>query len=311
MLRWFEPYIDADGCLVDVIGWVIIDWAWVPNDGVCAALNGLWGRALLEFAEMAEWLGDSGRAAWARAHHERLVAGFERLWDPERQRYSDSFIDGGRREQASQHAQSAALVGGLVPTDRVVRVVEVLTDETALVHATFCRREGPALPGSETPVGGLQFPDGWPEPWWDVGSEVVRAQPFFRYVVHDALVSAGRADLIPAQCRDWEVLLERSPESWSETWFGGTVSHGWSSTPTRDLSTRVLGVTPAAPGFGEALVAPALGDLDWARGAVPTPAGLLAVDVSQERLVVDSPIPFTHAGSSYDAGHHEITLETQ
>lgn len=309
VLRWFEPYLDDEGCLVDVIGWVIIDWSWVPNDGVCAALNGLWGRALLELAEMAEWLGDAGRAAWARAHHERLVAGFERLWDPERQRYSDSFVDGGRRAQASQHAQAAALVGGLVPADRHARLVEVLTDEDALVHATFGRPDGPALPGSETPVGGLDLSGGWPEPWWDVDTQVVRAQPFFRYVVHDALVEAGRADLIPAQCRDWEVLLDRSPTSWSETWFGGTISHGWSSTPTRDLSTRVLGVTPAEPGFATAAVAPALGDLEWARGSLPTPAGPVHVDVTPERLVVESPIPFTHAGRRHDPGRHEIPTE--
>ncbi|HEU5149271.1 MAG TPA: hypothetical protein VFU19_02170 [Iamia sp.] len=309
VLRWFEPYLDAEGCLTDVIGWVIIDWAWNPNDGVCAALNGLWGRALLEFAEMASWLGDEGRAAWARAHHERLVAGFERLWDPERERYADSLVAGARRVQASQHGQAAALVGGLVPADRVARLVEVLTDEAGLVHATLSRPDGAAPPGSEVPVGGLDLSRGWPEPWWDVDRQVVRAQPFFRYVVHDALVAAGRADLIPAQCRDWAALLDRSPGSWSETWFGGTISHGWSSTPTRDLSTRVLGVTPAEPGFAVAAVEPALGDLAWARGAVPTPAGLLSVDVTPERVVVDAPVPFVHAGRRHDAGHHEIPLE--
>ena len=28
---------------------------------------------------------------------------------------------------------------------------------------------------------------GQPEPWWDARHQVVRAQPFFRYVIHDAL----------------------------------------------------------------------------------------------------------------------------
>jgi hypothetical protein len=311
VLRWFEPYLDDEGCLLDVTGWVIIDWAWNPNDGVSAALNGLWGRALLEYAEMASWLGDEGRAEWARRHHARLVTGFERLWDHERQRYADSFIDGGRRVQASQHGQAAALVGGLVPPERIGRLVEVLTDESALVHATLSSPSGPAGPGSETPVGGLDLSGGWPDPWWDVDTQVVRAQPFFRYVVHDALVAAGRVDLIPAQCRDWAVLLDREPGSWSETWFGGTVSHGWSSTPTRDLSTRVLGVTPAVPGFATASVAPTLGDLAWARGAVPTPAGPISVDVTAERIVVDSPIPFTSRGTTYDPGRHTIRQDLE
>ena len=69
VLRWFEPYVDDDGLLRDVIGWVIIDWASVETDGVSAALCGLWARGLLDFAEMADWLGDTGRAAWARTCH--------------------------------------------------------------------------------------------------------------------------------------------------------------------------------------------------------------------------------------------------
>ena len=61
---------------------------------------------------------------------------------------------------------------------------------------------------------------------------------------------------------------------------------GWSSTPTRDLVQRVLGVEPAEPGFTVARVEPNLGDLDWARGAVPTPAGLIRVEAKPGELVV-------------------------
>ena len=173
-----------------------------------------------------------------------------------------------------------------------------------LVHAAFSHPDGPALPNSGWAVGGALLRIGHPEtPWWDAGREVVRAQPFFRYVVHDALVAAGRADLIPAQCRDWAWALERSATSLTETWYGGTVSHGWSSTPTRDLVQRVLGVTPAEPGFARRRrSSPSLGDLEWAAGAVPTPAGLLHVEVRDGTLAVDSPIPFDHAGQRHPAG---------
>jgi hypothetical protein len=120
---------------------------------------------------------------------------------------------------------------------------------------------------------------------------MVRAQPYYRYVVHDALCEAGREDLIPSLCLDWLALLSRCNTSVSETWYGGTTSHAWSATPTRDLSTRTLGVTPAEPGFGVARVAPRLGPLAWARGAVPTPAGLLRVDASAGQVELESPIP--------------------
>lgn len=306
VLRWFEPFRDDNGLLTDVISWVIIDWASVHTQGRCAALNGLYGRALAEFAAMATWLGDDGRARWARRRHEQLAAGFEQLWDPERGRYVDSMVDGERRPMASQHAQAAAIVGGLAPPERHGRLVEVLTDEASLVHATFGRLDGEATPNSGMAPGGQRRREPLPPPWWDVDRRVVRAQPFFRYVVHDALAAAGRADLVPSQCRDWAALLERCDTSWAETWFGGTVSHGWSSTPTRDLMVHTLGVTPAAEGFTEARVDPALGDLTRARGRVPTPAGMIDVDVSTDALVVDSPVPIVHRGRRLAAGRHQL-----
>jgi alpha-L-rhamnosidase len=305
VVRWFESFCDGDGLPTDVYGWVIIDWASVHSEGVSSSICGLWARALLEVAEMAEWLGDGARAARARAVHARVRAGFEKLWDPERGRYVDSMVGGSRRPMASQHGQSSALVGGLVPAARVARLVEVITDRSRHVHATFAH-DGPAPPNSGIGVGGQYLRHPHPEPWWDVDDQVVVAQPFFRYVVHDALVAAGRADLVADQCRDWALALERCSTSWTETWFGGTISHGWSSTPTRDLVQRVLGITPAAPGFAVAAVDPALGSLSWARGSAPTPVGPIVVAVDRTTVTIDSPLPFTHAGVRHEPGHHKI-----
>jgi hypothetical protein len=307
VVRWFTSYLDEHGTLIDIPGWVIVDWSSVAADGVSAAVNGLWARSLVEYAEMADWLGDADRAAWARATHDRLRAGFERLWDPERGRYAD-VIDGGvRQPAASQHGQAAAIVGGLVPSERLSRLVEVLTDETRLVYAAFSAPDGPALPNSEIGVGGDFLRTGQPAPWWDVDVEVVRAQPFFRYVVHDALVAAGRADLIAGACRDWSIALERCRTSWTETWYGGTVTHGWSSTPTRDLTTRVLGVLPAEPGYAVVAVDPSLGDLEWAAGRVPTPHGAVSVEVTRDRIVIDSPVPIRVDGTDHPAGRLELS----
>ncbi len=291
VLRWFIPFLDDHGTPIDVPGWVIIDWSSVYSDGVSATLCGLWGRALIEFAEMATWLGDTGRAAWATETHARLRAGFERLWDPERSRYVDMLAPDGRFPAASQHGQAAAIVGGLVPQDRLDRLVEVITDERYLIHATFAAPDGPAEPGSETELGGAYLAKGHPAPWWNVDRDVVRAQPFFRYVVHDALVQAGRADLIATQLQDWQWLLDRCPTSFSETWYGGTISHGWSSTPTRDLIQYVTGLTPDTPGFTQALVQPNLGGLSFAKATAPTPYGGIHINITLDGVDVDSPIP--------------------
>jgi alpha-L-rhamnosidase len=293
VLRWFLPFRAEDGLLTDVTGWVIIDWSSVSTDGRSAVLNALWARALGDFAEMAAWCGDAGRAAWARRLHTELSAAFEAFWDPARGLYVDHVVAGGRRPESSQHAQAAPLAAGLVPAPRIAGLLERLLDRSRLVHATWSRARSDArTPGpGERGVGGPYLVLGPPVPWWDVERQLVAAQPFFRYVVHDAVAAAGRADLIADLCRDWEPLLARCATSWSETWYGGTVSHGWGATPTRDLLVHTLGLAPAEPGFGVARVAPRLGNLAWARGAVPTPAGPLSASVDAEHVALESPVP--------------------
>ncbi len=59
--------------------------------------------------------------------------------------------------------------------------------------------------------------------------------------------------------------------------FRHSLCHGWASGPTAWLSRHVLGVSPAAPGFTTARIAPVLGDLDWAEGSYPTPQGPIRV----------------------------------
>jgi hypothetical protein len=294
VLRWFEPFADQGGLASDVTGWVLIDWSSVSVDGKSSVLNALWARGLRDFAEIAEWLGDNGRARWARERHARLGDAFELFWDPERALYVDCATGADRQRPASQHAQAAPLAAGLVPQARVARVVQLLLDESREVHATWSRASGDARSPqpNEHGVGGPYLVVGPPAPWWDVEHGLVRAQPFFCYVVHDALAAAGCEHQIAAQCKRWEVLLERCATSWSETWYGGTVSHGWGSTPTRDLLVRTLGIGPAEPGFARARIAPRLGPLAWARGAVPTPRGLLHVAAFAERIEIESPIPF-------------------
>ena len=144
VLRWFEAFADEDGLATDVTGWVIIDWSSVSVDGKSSVLNALWARGLRDFAEMAEWLGDAGRARWARARHAQIRAAFELFWDAERGLYVDCAVDGERLRPASQHAQAAPLAAGLVPAPRVERIVALLLDEAREVHATWSRASGDA-----------------------------------------------------------------------------------------------------------------------------------------------------------------------
>ena len=55
--------------------------------------------------------------------------------------------------------------------------------------------------------------------------------------------------------------------------FRHSLCHGWASGPVPFLSEYVLGVRIAEPGCKKLIISPALGDLEWAEGTVPTPYG--------------------------------------
>ena len=292
VLRWFLPYRGLDGLLFDVPGWVLIDWSDVPVSGTSAALNALWARGLRDFEDMTRWLGDNGRADWARRLRADVRRGFETFWDGARWLYRDHRLEGHVQPSVSRHTSAAAVCAGIVPRDRLSEIALALADRTRLAHSSVSTE---AFDAGEFERGLGFVIDGRPQPRWDVRTEVLEAQPFFRYVVHDALAAAGRADLVADACRDWSRLLGDDVMTWPESWAGGSRCHGWSSTPTRDLIVHTLGIAPAEPGFTRACVEPALGDLEWAEATVPTPCGPIRVRAERDRVDVEAPMPVESA----------------
>ncbi|HBY08756.1 MAG TPA: alpha-L-rhamnosidase, partial [Chloroflexi bacterium] len=147
---------------------------------------------------------------------------------------------------------------------------------------------------------------------WDAKNEIVIAEPFMSYVVHDAVALAEMADRLPELYRRWSEFLVDGYDTIGECWGWGTHVHGWSCTPTRDMMFYTLGVTPAEPGYAKARIAPRLGALAWAKGTLPTPHGLITVSVDAETLTVDSPIPVIvelpgQPPCELAAGQHKIT----
>ena len=89
--------------------------------------------------------------------------------------------------------------------------------------------------------------------------------------------SAGIDDLVPEGKRDIHA-------DFGDHCYRGlrhSLCHGWAAGPTAWLTEHVLGLAPALPGCQCLAVAPHLPGLDYARGTLPTPHGI--VTVSHER----------------------------
>lgn len=71
----------------------------------------------------------------------------------------------------------------------------------------------------------------------------------------------------------WELVDRREPGIDHIQPAGRSHCHGWSAGPANLLPAHILGVTPTSPGYRTVDLRPALGDLEWAEGVVPTPLG--------------------------------------
>jgi len=236
---------------------------------------------------MAGWLEERGSQRWAAGLYERIKGGFDVFWDEARGAYVDHIVDGVRRPEISQLAGTLAIDSRLAPQERWGRIVDVITDPARLVVRSWTGGgEGEYSQAKmQKQLQGIYEID------WDAEREIVLAEPFMSYTVHDAVALAGQADRLPDLYPRWSEFLVHGYDTIGECWGWGTHVHGWSCTPTRDMIFYTLGVTPAEPGYASARIAPRLGRLAWARGSVPTPHGLITVAAGAEGVTIDSPVP--------------------
>jgi len=120
----------------------------------------------------------------------------------------------------------------------------------------------------------------------------LNTQPWFMHWTFQAIDHAGLFEKYGTeQMRRWKVLP--GTRSFLETWTTGDKSHGWCSSPLIQMSSQILGVSPAEPGFKTITIRPQLCDLTWAKGSVPTPQGNVTVDWKREgnKLSLDITLP--------------------
>jgi hypothetical protein len=307
ILRWYAPFQNAQGLLKDLVEWNLVDWSSISSEDTSAVITALWARGLREFAEMAAWLEEKTSQGWAEELYTKAKTGFEAFWDEGRGSYVDHIVDGVPQKEMSQLGGALAIISGLAPQKRWTRIIDAITNPRKLVVRSWAGGED----GDFSIQKMMKQMQGIYETDWDAENQVVIAEPFMSYVVHDAVALAGRADLLPELYRRWSQFLVDGYDTIGECWGYGTHVHGWSCTPTKDVVFYTLGVTPAEPGYTVACVAPRLGTLEWAKGSVPTPHGLITVHATAEQVTVDSPVPVIldlegQPPQTLPAGHHEV-----
>ena len=278
LLDQFTSYRGTSGLLSNAPDYMFMDFKEVAGIGChhppavigMGYMTALFCRALEDGRRVAQLVGDSQRAEqYTRLHRETSAAFEKELWNPEKGLYRDGkpFI-------------SAVKPHKWLPADTQIETFSPHVNILAILYG---------LAPSERRAGIFKT-------LFSVQKEL-NVSAYFGYFTLPAMDRAGLfAELGLPQMLKWPIR----PESRTvpEHGLGGTLSHGWISPPLINLSQRVLGITPAEPGYVKADIRPQLCGLSWAKGAVPLPKGeVIKVEWKQLdnrfELQVDSPVPAT------------------
>jgi hypothetical protein len=245
-----------------------MDWAGVGRHGEAAALNAQLAGAFAVAASLAEAVGWASEAERLAARGRAIGAALDaRHWDARRGVYVD-VVDpttGAQELRVSQHANAAVALWTDAPADRVAAALGRIAESQRL---TFTPAP-PIAPGGHR----LEPEDG-----------VVLANTFYSHFVYEALARRGRLGEVLRLMRErYGPMLARGATTlWESFEPTASLCHGFSATPTYQLSRHVLGVAPAAPGFAAIKLSPDLAGLDHAEGVVPTARGDVTARIERQ-----------------------------
>jgi len=245
VLEWYEPRVDETGLVGPTPWWNFVDWTF--DTGVPPGAED--GHSTIVSLQLA----------YALDHAADLAAHFGRSDAATHYRARSADLKTAVREQAwdaerglladtpektnfSHHANILGVLTDVFPAERETAVMERVLADTSLTPATY----------------------------------------YFRFYLHRAMKEAGLGDRYIEGLEPWREML-----SWGLTTFAEepvptrSDSHAWSAHPNYQFLSLVAGITPAAPGFAEVRVAPALGPLERVEAEMPHPNGPIRVDLER------------------------------
>lgn len=240
VLAWFGGHVDADGLLCDIPGWPFIDLAEVDTSGQATSLNCLYYHALRVAGVIAAIIGREDHAEDYQQAAARLRLAINKfLYSPKRGMYADCRVDGVLVEKFSRQTNILAALFDVPDHYRKAGILRILTNAS--------------LPEIETPY-------------------------FASHLVEVLCANDRHVDALQVIRKRWGAMVRAGAATFWELFNGeGSLCHGWSSGPVRDLIAEIVGIKPVI-GSHRFSVSPHIGDLKWAKGTIDTKVGPLSVE---------------------------------
>lgn len=127
-----------------------------------------------------------------------------------------------------------------------------------------------------------------------MNENVAKCSFSMNYYMFRALEKSGCYKYSEKIMDGWQKMLDMHCTTWCENPDNPrSECHGWSSAPIYEMSALRLGVCPDSNGFGSIKIKPVTNGLDWAKGTVPTPHGVISVEWKKSggKLIFDAHTP--------------------
>ena len=256
LLDRFTGWRGKNGLISEAPNYMFMDWvniAGIPCHHPPAVIGqgymtAFYYRGLADARRVAQLTGDDARARRYEQLRGEVATAFQReLWDARQGLYRDG-----------KPFQTSVAPGQWLPSDTGIETYSPHVNSLAVLYDLAPASEHKPIIGrimAEAPIN---------------------VQPYFMHFVFAAMAHAGLFETygVP-QMRRWRIHPDTGTAT--EMWDSGDYSHGWTGTPLIQMSARILGVQPSAPGFQSVAIRPTPAGLPWARGVVPTPHGRLEV----------------------------------
>ncbi|HVU98291.1 MAG TPA: sodium/solute symporter [Puia sp.] len=265
LMDWIASRRDPDEWLQGQPGdWLFIDWAdGLSKKGELSFEQLLYIRSFETLALCADLVNDSTAAEAYRnqsaALREKFFADF---WDPHRQAFVHSRIDGKPGDNITRYTNMFAIFFGYLDSAQTQAVKHnvLLNDsiqEITTPYMQFYQLEALCTMGEQPQVlkkikgywGGM-LANGATSFWEKYDPQDKGAQHFAMY---------GRP-------------------------FGRSLCHAWGASPIYLLGKYFLGVRPLTAGYATYEVEPHLGGLQWMEGEVPTPHGNIRISCTHNQV---------------------------
>jgi alpha-L-rhamnosidase len=257
--------VREDGLAAFSDAWHMVEWVKGRDDDhdINGAEQGGLVGALAAAEKCAALVGDSVAEQWQQARLALIEAINRTLWDNTRGYYADSMHADGTLSPVSSECTNAMMaLYGVTPTD----VTKIFAEKIS--------RRDPALLQTTSPFGIYYM--------IELFDQFAMVEEIFGIIKHrwGDMVHAGDGTT-------WEMFAE----------FGGLMGfptrsrcHPFASYANKFLVKYLLGVDPVAPGFSQCRIEPKPpAGIEWCKGAVPTPHGLIAVEWHGDEVKVEVP----------------------